>query len=86
MENSKVLLGKVGEWFYSEYYFDKDNNCFIEEKYHYEYLDTGTVFDGSSVVSPQQVYIAFAEAMNADGINALLEYCDNIQPPLVAEM
>ena len=76
MQNNKVLLGVVGEWERSKYYFDKENNVFLEEKYHDEYLDTGTFFDGSEVVSPQHIYNSFIEHMNVPGIENLLKYCD----------
>lgn len=79
MENNKILLGEVGDWEFSEYYYDKENNEFIEEKYHYEYLDTGTVFDDSEIVSPQQIYDSFVAHMNASGIDNLLKYCDENQ-------
>ena len=81
MGNTMILLGEIGEWIFYKYYFDKENNCFIEEKYHHEYLDTGTVLDDSNIVSAQQVYIAFVEDMNTDGINALLKCCNNIELP-----
>ena len=75
----KILLGKIGEWSWSKFYFDKGNNCFIEEKYHEEHLDTGTVFDGASVILPQQVYANFVEDLNFNGITALLDCIDNLQ-------
>lgn len=84
MENSKILLGKVGEWILYEFYFDRENNCFIEEKYHHEYLDTGTVLDDSNVVSAQQVYMAFIEYMNTDGITNLIKYADDFELPQVS--
>ena len=79
MEDNRIFLGKVGEWSWSKFYFDKENNCFVEEKYHEEYLDTGTVFDGASVISPQQVYANFVEELNFNGIAALLDCFDNQQ-------
>ena len=81
MQNSKILLGKVGEWTWYKFYFDRENNCFIEEKYHEEYLDTGTVFEGSNVVTAQYVYNTFVEYMNTDGITNLLECIDNFELP-----
>lgn len=84
MENSKILLGKVGEWIFYKFYFDRENNCFIEEKYHHEYLDTGTVLDDSNVVSAQQVYMAFIEYMNTDGITNLIKYADDFELPQVS--
>lgn len=56
MEDSKIFLGRVGEWIWYKYYFDKTNNCFIEEKYHEEYLDTGTIFEGTTTVTAQYIY------------------------------
>lgn len=84
MENSKILLGEVGEWILYKFYFDRENNCFIEEKYHHEYLDTGTVLDDSNVVSAQQVYMAFIEYMNTDGITNLIKYADDFELPQVS--
>ena len=81
MEDNKILLGKVGEWIFYKYYFDKENNCFIEEKYHHEYLDTGTVLDDSNIVPAEQVYIAFVEYMNTDGITNLLECVIDFELP-----
>lgn len=77
MEDNKILLGKVGEWTWYKFYFDKENNCFIEEKYHEEYLDTGTIFEGSKTVTAQYVYKKFVENKNADGITNLLKYIDD---------
>lgn len=81
MDNNEILLGKVGEWIFYKYFFDKTNNCFIEEKYHYEYLDTGTILDASNIVTAQHVYGAFVEYMNTDGITNLLKYVDNFELP-----
>lgn len=83
MDSNKIFLGKVGEWIWYKFYFDKENNCFIEEKYHEEYLETGTVFEGSKTVTARYVYKAFIENMNTDGITNLLKYIDSselIQP------
>lgn len=79
MEDNKVLLGRVGEWVWYKYYYDKNNNCFIEEKYHEEYLDTGTVFDASAIVSARYVYEAFDKYKNADGKINLLKYADEAE-------
>lgn len=78
MENNRIFLGKVGKWFWSNFYFDKETGSFTEEKYHEEYLDTGTVFDGAFVVLPQHIYASFVEELNFDGIAALLS-CLNPQ-------
>ena len=69
-KDGRIYLGSVGDWFFSEYYFDKVNNEFIEEKYHHEYLDTGTVFDGSYVVSLQQISELFADILNFEEISS----------------
>ena len=74
MEDNRILLGRVGEWIWYKYYFDKANDCFVEEKYHEEYLDTGTVFEGSNIVTAQYIYRVFVENRNADGITNLLKY------------
>lgn len=76
MEEGKIFLGKVGEWIWYNFYFDRENDCFIEEKYHEEYLDTGTVFEGTKPVTAQHIYKAFIEDMNTDGITNLLKYAD----------
>lgn len=73
MENNRIFLGKVGKWFWSNFYFDKETGAFTEEKYHEEYLDTGTVFDGAFVVLPQHVYASFVEELNFDGVAALMD-------------
>lgn len=83
--DNKILLGKVGEWIWYKFYFDKENNCFIKEKYHEEYLDTGTVFDGSDIVTAEYVYNTFVEYMNADGITKLLECITNFELPQASE-
>ena len=79
MEDNRILLGRVGEWIWYKYYFDKANDCFVEEKYHEEYLDTGTVFEGSNIVTAQYIYRVFAENRNADGITNLLKYANETE-------
>ena len=81
MEDNKILLGKTGEWFWSKFYFDKGSNCFVEEKYHEEYLDTGTIFESSNIVTAEHVYNTFVEYMNTDGITNLLECIDHFELP-----
>lgn len=76
MEENRILLGRVGEWIWYQYLFDKENNCFVEEKYHEEYLDTGTVFEGSKTVTAQYVYKTFVDNANTEGIANLLKYID----------
>ena len=76
MDDGRILLGKVGEWFWSKFYFDTKDNSFVEEKYREEWVDTGTIYLGDSVVTAQHVYEAFVEAANTEGIKKLLEFCD----------
>ena len=83
--DNKILLGKVGEWIWYKFYFDKENNCFIEEKYHEEYIDTGTVFESSDTVTAEHVYKTFVEYMNTDGITNLLKCIDNFELPQTSE-
>lgn len=85
MEDRKILLGKVGEWIWYKYYYDKENDCLIEEKYHEEYLDSGTVFEGSSSVSAQYVYKTFVEYMDTEGITNLLKYIKDFEIPQPSE-
>ena len=85
MEDSKILLGKVGEWIWYKYYYDKENDCFTEEKYHEEYLDTGTVFEGSNTVSAQYVYKMFVEHMNTEGITNFLKCIEDFEVPQPSE-
>ena len=76
MSDNRIYLGRIGEWIFCKYYFDKENDEFIEEKYHYEYLDTGTVFDSSSTVSAQHIYDEFVRCKNTSGIEKLFELYD----------
>lgn len=79
LENSIIVLGSVGEWEWSRFSFDTENNCFIEEKFEEEYLDTGTKFKGSHIVTAKYIYDAFTKHKNALGITNLLKYVDRSQ-------
>lgn len=81
MEKNRIYLGRSGDtWSYKKYYYEKDTNKFIEEKYHEAYLDPETILDATFEVSPQKIYAEFIEQMDSDGIKLLLQYCKDIEP------
>lgn len=73
-KNGKIYLGCTGGWEFSEYFYDKKNNEFLEEKYCREYLDTGTVFKGFFIVTAAKVYAALSEGADTDLIRMLRAY------------
>ena len=85
MDKSRVFLAEIGEWIWYEFYFDLENNCFIEKRYHEEYLDTGTIFEGSRAVTAEYVYKKFVEHTQTEAIDKMLEYVDNFESPPPSE-
>ena len=85
MEDRKIMLGKVGEWTWYKYYYDKENGCLTEEKYQEGYLDTGMFFEGSNSVSAQYIYKMFVEHMNTEGITNLLKCIEDFEFPQPSE-
>ena len=73
LKTEKVHLGRVGQWDRSEFYFDPKSNCFVEEKYQEEYLDTGTIYKGATPVSPLDIYVRFVQEQKFNSIYTLLE-------------
>lgn len=62
----EFLFKTKTEWQYSIFYFDSENNIFLEERYHEEYLDTGTVCDGISVIEDSIVWRTIVREANED--------------------
>lgn len=64
-------LGK--EWFWSNVYYDPERDCFLEECYHEEYLDTGTIFDGWFLIADQDLWAQLQKENNDAGIGEYLK-------------
>lgn len=74
MEKSNLkFLFKLGfTWTWSKIYYDKSNDSFIEEKYHEEYLDTGTICDGEFPISEEDLWKRIVEEANEKGASEYL--------------
>ncbi|MBQ9967814.1 MAG: hypothetical protein IJO88_03730 [Oscillospiraceae bacterium] len=67
-------LFQLGEgWAWSKIYFDEATDGFVEERYHEEYLDTGTVCDGAKPISDVALWERVVKDDNEDGIDAFLK-------------
>lgn len=67
-------LFKLGDgWTWSKIYFDAEKDSFIEERYHEEYLDTGTICDGDDPISDQELWDRMVKEVNEEGINEFLK-------------
>jgi hypothetical protein len=64
-------IGK--EWFWSNIFYDAENDQFLEERYHEEYLDVETVFDGWFPISDQDLWVQLQKESNATGISEYLK-------------
>lgn len=64
-------LGK--EWFWSKVYYDPEQDRFLEERYHEEYLDTGTVCDGWFSIADQDLWAQLQKENNIAGVAAYLK-------------
>lgn len=62
-----------GGWEHSDVYYDAENDCFIEERYHEEYLDTGTVCDGCFPLTDSMLWDQLVETCNEEGMSAYLK-------------
>lgn len=60
-------------WKHSNIYYDKENDRFIEERYHEEYLDTGTVRDGCFLISETILWGKLVEICDEEGMRAYLK-------------
>lgn len=65
-------------WTHSDIYYDAENDQFVEEQYHEEYLDTGTVCDGCYVISDGYLWKELVRTCNDEGIAAYLKYRNHI--------
>lgn len=61
-------------WTHSDIYYDAENDQFVEERYHEEYLDTGTVCDGCYVISDGYLWKELVRTCNEEGMKAYLKY------------
>lgn len=62
-------LFKTGnEWTWSKIYYDSEKDCFIEEKYHEEYVDTGTICDGTFLISDNELWDILVKEANEQGM------------------
>lgn len=68
-------------WTHSDIYYDSENDQFIEERYHEEYLDTGTVCDGCYVMPDGCFWKELVRTCNEEGMAAYLKYRNHIPKP-----
>lgn len=75
MENNNLkFLFKLGfTWTWSKVYYDKSRDSFIEEKYHEEYLDTGTICDGEFPITDEELWKRIVEEANETGASEYLK-------------
>lgn len=66
------------EWIWSKIYYDSKNNEFICERFHEEYLDTGTICDGLAPISDVDLWKEIVNEVNEDGMKKFLEKRDSI--------
>lgn len=69
-------------WSHSYIYYDAIEDQFIQEKYHEEYLDTGTVYDGCFLVEDGYVWDELVRTCNEQGM-AAFRACRPTIPPAV---
>lgn len=68
-------------WTHSDIYYDVANDQFIEERYHEEYLDTGTVCDGCFIISDGELWRELVRTCNEKGMTTYLKYRKHIPEP-----
>lgn len=78
MTENMIFLGECGEVYRCRYCFDKENSCFMAERSYPDYHDDD-YHEKPTVVSAQKVYDDFVTYMYTDGIEKMLEYCDEEQ-------
>ena len=67
-------IGRIGkEWFWSNVYYDAEKDRFLEERYHEEYLDVETLFDGWFPISDQDLWDRLQKENNVAGISEYLK-------------
>ncbi len=67
-------LFKLGDgWTWSKIYFDLSSNAFIEERYHEEYLDTGTICDGESPIDDVELWERIIKEVNEEGVSHFIK-------------
>ena len=88
--SEQEILQKYGQpvivirnaWTHSDVYYDAENNQFIEERYHEEYLDTGTVCDGCFSISDEELWDKLVTHCNEEGMSTYLKYREHKPMPL----
>lgn len=65
-------------WTHSYIYYDAENDQFIEERYHEEYLDTGTVYDGCYIIPDGYLWKELVRTCNEEGMATYLKYRNHI--------
>lgn len=69
----KPIMTIGGNWEHSDVYYDAENDCFIEERYHEEYLDTGTVCDGCFPLPDSMLWDKLVKTCNEEGMSTYLK-------------
>ena len=71
-----IIIGE--RWAHSCIYYDSANDQFIEERYHEEYLDTGTVCDGCYIISDGYLWKKLVRTCDEEGMATYLKYRNHI--------
>lgn len=65
---------KIGhEWIWSNIYYDMEQDRFVEERWHNEYLDTGIICDGCFPISDLVLWERLVSTVDEQGISAFLQ-------------
>ena len=78
----KWIINISETWNDSYFYYDNENDRFIESRYHEEYLDTGTVFEGYFVVSDEYLWNRLVKNCNENGMKTFMKYRSEIPEPV----
>lgn len=72
--NTAKYLFKLGDgWVWSKIYYSYENKFFIEERYHEEYLDVGTICDGEYLIEDDDLWERLIKEKNKEGIFEFLK-------------
>ena len=77
-DTMKYLFEIHNDWEFSKFYYDELSDCFFEEKYHHEYLDTGTICDGFFQISDDKLWKRIVESNNKTAMVEFKKIRNNI--------
>ena len=77
-DNIKCKYGEIittfkADWEHQDVYYDAESDCFLEARYHEEYLDTGTVYDGCFSISEDMLWDKLVKTCDEEGMRAYLK-------------